>query len=159
MAGYRGSKELVKVERPRFLSPLDEVERWFEEAWRRPLSLLHPWRKTGLEEFETALPAIDIYDSGKELVMRADLPGLEKKDVDISVTGNFLTISGERKKEEKIEKGGYYAYERTHGSFYRRFELPFGIDVDKIKAHMENGVLEVRLPKTVEAEGKKISIT
>lgn len=160
MAGFRGSKELMKAERPRFLSPIDEMERWFEEAWRRPLSLLHPrWHGVGLDEFETVTPSVDIYEEGNELVMRADLPGLEKKDVDISVTNNYLTISGERKKEEKVEKGSYFFYERTHGSFYRRFELPYGIDVDKIKAHMENGVLEVRLPKTVEAEGKKISIS
>jgi len=160
MAGFKGSKELMKVERPGYLSPFEEMERWLEEAWRRPLSFLTP-RLHGAEteEFETVLPPVDIHDEGNELVLKADLPGLEKKDVDINITNNILTISGERKKEEKVEKGGYYTYERTHGSFYRRFELPVGIDVDKIKAHMENGVLEVRLPKTERLEGKKISIS
>ncbi len=160
MAGLKGTKELMKVEKPRYVSPFEEMERWFEEAWRRPFSFLAPrWHGVGTEEFETVLPPVDIYEEGKELVLRADLPGLEKKDVDINITTNILTISGERKKEEKTEKGGYYTYERTHGSFFRRFELPVGIDVDKIKAHMDNGVLEVRLPKTELLAGKKVAIS
>lgn len=160
MAGLKGTKELMKVERPRYLTPFEEMERWFEEAWRRPFSLMAPrWHGAELGEFETAMPSVDIFDAGNELVVRADLPGLEKKDVDINITNNILTISGERKKEQKVEKGSYYTCERTHGSFYRRFDLPAGIDVDKVKAHMENGVLEVRLPKTEESESKRISIS
>jgi HSP20 family protein len=73
----------------------------------------------------------------------------------------MLTITGEKKKEEKVEREDYYRYERSHGSFCRRFEIPHGIDVGKIKAHFEDGLLEVRLPKTEEAKikSKKISLT
>ncbi len=162
MAGIKGSKELMKIERPGYLSPFAEMERWFDEAWRRPFSFLTPrWHGVESEEFETVMPAADLYEEGNELVLRADLPGLEKKDVDIHIADNILTVSGERKKEETVERGSYYSYERTHGSFYRRFSLPADIDVNKVKAHMENGVLEVRLPKTEEAKerSRKISIS
>ncbi len=159
----RGSKELMKAERPGFLSPFEEVEKWFEEAWRRPFALMRPplWPRTELEEFETGLPACDIYEEGKDIVVKADLPGMKKEDIKIDLSENVLTISGEKKKEEKVEKGDYYRYERRHGSFFRRFELPFEIDAEKIKAHFENGVLEVRLPKTeeIETKAKKIEIS
>jgi HSP20 family protein len=159
----KGTRELVKAERPGYLAPFEEMEKWFEEAWRRPFSMLRSsmWPKTELAEFETALPYVDIYEDGNELVMKADLPGMKKEDVDINITDNVLTVSGETKKEEKVEKGNYFRYERTHGSFFRRFELPYGIDTEKIKAHLEDGVLEIRLPRTHEAETKtkKISIT
>lgn len=162
MAGYRGSTEVVKTERPRYLTPFEEMERWFEDFWRRPFSLLTPtvWPERA-GEFETVTPSVDIYGQGNELVLKADMPGMEKKDIDISISDNFLTISGERKKEEKVEKENYFRYERSHGSFYRRFELPAGIDADKIKAHLENGILEVRLPKSEEAKSrsKKVSIS
>lgn len=120
------------------------------------------WPQMGsFEEFETNLPSVDIYDDGKVLILKADLPGMKKEDVDISLSDNVLTISGEKKKEEKVEKEKYFRYERTHGSFFRRFELPYDIDMEKIKAHMEDGVLEVRLPRTEEAhlKNRKISIS
>ncbi len=162
MAGYKGTTELIKTERPKYLSPFEEMEKWFEEAWRRPFSMLSSmWPETRLTEFETVVPRVDIYEEGNELVLKADLPGIDKKDIDIHLTDNVLTISGERKKEEKVEKGDYFRYERAHGSFFRRFELPSDIDTEKIKAHMENGVLEVRLQKSEEARSrsKKISVT
>jgi HSP20 family protein len=158
------TKELVRTERPRYLAPFEEMERWFDEAWKRPFSMLRSsmWPQLGgIEEFETNLPRVDIYDDGKELVMRADLPGMKKEDVVISLSENVLTISGEKKKEEKVEKDKYFRYERSHGSFFRRFELPYDMDTEHIKAHMEDGVLEVRLPRTKEAQSRtrKISIS
>jgi HSP20 family protein len=105
-------------------------------------------------------PSVDIYDEGDELVFKADMPGVNKEDLKVDVAGDYLTISGEKKKEEKIERNNYYRFERSHGSFSRRFELPAGVDTDKIKAHFEGGVLEVRIPKTEEAakKSKKISV-
>ncbi len=113
-----------------------------------------------MAEFETVSPSVDIYDRGNELVLKADLPGMKKEDLDIHLADNVLTISGETKKEEKVEKENYFRYERSHGSFFRRFELPYDIDSEHIKAHLEDGVLEIKLPRTAEAKGKtrKISI-
>ncbi len=159
MAGYKGSTELMKTEKPRYLTPFEEMERWFEDLWRRPFSFLTPPGKTG--EFETVMPTVDIYEDGNDLVLKADMPGIDKNDIDICVSGGFLTISGHRKKEEKVEKGGYFRYERSHGSFFRRFELPSDTDANKVKAHLENGVLEIRLPKSEAVKGKsqKISVS
>jgi len=161
MAGHKGTAELVKVERPRHLLPFEEMERWVNDLFMRPFSLLAraPWREMELGEFETVMPSVDIYEDGHEVVLKADLPGIDKKDIDINIGHGFLTISGERKKEEKVEKGNYYTYERSHGSFFRRFELPPEIDTDKIKAHFEKGVLEVRVPKSVGVKGRTKNFT
>jgi HSP20 family protein len=158
----KGTKELVKTDQSRMLSPIDEMERWFEHVWSRPFSLFRAplWADTRVAELEEISPSFDIYEEGNELVFKADIPGVKKEDLKVDVTGNYLTITGDKKKEEKIERKNYYRFERSHGLFSRRFELPVGTDTNKVKAHYEDGVLEVRLPKTEEAlkNSKKISI-
>jgi len=101
-----------------------------------------------------------MFIDGNELVLRADLPGVRKEDITIDIADTMLTISGEKKIEEKIEKDSCISFERSYGCFCRRFELPEGTDTDKVKAHLENGVLEVRIPKSenIESKTKKISI-
>lgn len=158
----KGTKELVKTESPRLLTPFEEVERWFENAWLRPSSLFGStlWPAGRLAEMKDLSPSCDMYEEGNELVVKADLPGVKKEDIKVDLSGNMITISGEKKEEEKTEREGYYRFERSHGSFYRRFDLPEGFDTDKVKAHYEDGVLEVRVPKTEEAvkKTKKIPI-
>ena len=163
MAG-KVTKELAKTERSgSALSPFEEVERWFSEAWTSPFSLLtrRTWPVFGAEDFEKITPAVDMYDEGKELVMKADMPGVKKEDLHIDLSENVLTISGEKKMEETTEKGGLYSCERSYGSFTRSFELPSDVDTEKITASLKEGVLEIRVPKTekVESEARKISIT
>ena len=162
MSGYKGSTEIAKTERPKYLAPFEEMERWFEDLFSSPISLLsrRAWPESReLAEFETLSPRVDIFEEGKEVVLKADMPGIEKKDIDITVADNMLTISGKKMNEDTFEKGSYVSCERTHGSFFRRFELPSDIDADKIKAHMDNGVLELRLPKTEESKSKSKKIT
>ncbi|MGD0887505.1 MAG: Hsp20/alpha crystallin family protein [Thermodesulfovibrionales bacterium] len=158
----KGTKDLVKAEPSGMLSPLDEMERWFETMWSRPFSLLRAplWTDARLAEREVISPSVDVYEEGNELIFKADMPGVTKEDLKVDIAGDYLTISGEKKKEEKIERKNYYRFERSHGSFSRRFELPAGVDTDKVKAHFEGGVLEVRIPKTEEAvkKSKKILI-
>jgi HSP20 family protein len=155
----KGSREIAKAERPGYLAPFEDIEKWFDEAWRRPLSAMRSmmWPEAGVSE--TMGPRVDIYDSGKELVLKADVPGIKKDEIDIHLADNVLTISCETNKEEKIEKENYYRYERKHGSFFRRFELPYDIDAEHIKARLEDGVLEIKLPRTAEAQGKTRKIT
>lgn len=155
-------KDLVKRERSRSFSPFYDIEQWFEDAWKKPLSLFGPSLLPGLrtaERYELS-PSVDIFEEGKEVVMKADIPGIAKEDLKIDLTDNILTLSGEKKKEEKIDREDYYRYERSFGSFCRRFELPGDLDTKKIKAHFKDGVLEVRIPKTKEAakEHRKIPI-
>lgn len=92
------------------------------------------------------------------MLVRADLPGLEQKDVEVSVEDGMLTIRGERKEEKETKEEDYYCCERWAGTFARSVALPGGIETDKVKASFRNGVLEVHLPKTKEAKAKKIDI-
>lgn len=159
----KGIKELVKREREKTfpVTPFYDVERWFEEMWKRPFSLLGPslFSDTDLRsELYGITPNVDIYEEGNELVLKAELPGMKKEDIKIDLTENMITISGEKKKDEKIEKEGYFRYERTYGTFHRRFELPGGLDTEKVKAHYEHGVLELRIPMLKEAQKKHVKI-
>jgi HSP20 family protein len=103
-------------------------------------------------------PAIDMIDGKDEMVLRADLPGLTEKDVDVNVQDSVLTIKGERKSETEEKKDDYYYCERSYGRFTRSLTLPAGVDADKVKATFKNGVLEVRLPKVAATNGRKIEV-
>ncbi|MEE9523745.1 MAG: Hsp20/alpha crystallin family protein [Thermodesulfovibrionales bacterium] len=156
------SRELVKRGNSSPITPFSDLEHWFEDIWKRPFSMLRPpfWPDMKVAETYEISPSIDIYEEGNELIIKGDLPGIRKQDIKVDLTENVLTISGEKKKEEKVEREDYYRYERSFGSFCRRFEMPVDIDMDKVKAHFEDGVLEVRIPKTREGEKKhkKIAI-
>jgi HSP20 family protein len=103
-------------------------------------------------------PAVDLIDHEDELVVRADLPGLEEKDIEVTVQDGNLVIRGERKEETEEKKEDYYFSERTYGVFARTLPLPAGVDADRVKATFKNGVLQVHLPKAKEAKGKRIEI-
>lgn len=157
----RGLKELIRRDKPTAMTPLYDIERWFEEAWKKPFSMFGPsiWPDLRAPERYEIAPTVDIYEEGNELVMHADLPGMKKDDIKIDLSENILTLSGEKKRTEKLEKEDYYRYERSFGSFVRRFELPGDLDVDKINAHFEDGVLELRIPiKEAAKKHKKIAI-
>ena len=105
-------------------------------------------------------PRMDFEESEKEYRITAELPGIEERDVEVLLTGNSITLKGE-KKEEKEEKGkNYYHTERSYGSFHRTVPLPEGIDLKKIDAEFKSGVLTVKLPKTLEAKtkGRKVPV-
>jgi HSP20 family protein len=103
-------------------------------------------------------PAVDLIDHKDELVLRADLPGLEEKDIEVTVQDGSLVIRGERKEEKEEKKEDYYCSERTYGMFARTLPLPTGVDADRVKATFKNGVLEVHLPKAAEAKGRRIEV-
>jgi HSP20 family protein len=148
------SKEVSRIE-PTLLSPFEEIERFFEEFARRPFSLFGSLAPRLRAEEEVISPAVDIFEEGDDLVVKAELPGINKENIEVKVTDDYITISGEKKKEEKIEKKDYYRYERSYGSFSRTFRLPVDVQTDKAKAKFENGVLEIRIPKTEEAKTKE----
>jgi HSP20 family protein len=112
------------------------------------------------DRFGVFSPSVDIREDDKEINVKAELPGLDEKDVEVLLTDNSLTIKGE-KKEDKEDKGkNYYRMERSYGSFRRVIALPQGLDPDKAKADFKNGVLSISLPKTEDASknARKISI-
>jgi HSP20 family protein len=151
------SKELVKVEPAKAISPFEEIERRIEDFFRRPFSLLGPtwWPRLRLPEIEEISPSVDIFEEGDDVVVKAELPGMKKEDIEVKLTDNTITISGEKKKEEKVEKKDYYRLERSYGSFCRAFSLPAEVQTDKAKAQFKDGILEVRIPKSEEAKKKE----
>lgn len=104
------------------------------------------------------VPAMDLVEKDEQLILRADLPGLERDDVDIEVKDGVLTVSGERKVEDEQKADGYYRVERAYGSFARTLSLPEGIDAERITADFDKGVLEVRIPKPEERKAHRIRI-
>ena len=106
----------------------------------------------------TWAPAVDIYEAENELVLKADLPDVNEKDMDIQVENNMLTIRGERKFEQQVKEDNYLRVERTYGSFSRSFSLPSTIDSEAIKAEYKNGVLKIELPKRAESKPKQVKI-
>ncbi|OHD68251.1 MAG: hypothetical protein A2W19_16760 [Spirochaetes bacterium RBG_16_49_21] len=106
------------------------------------------------------MPKVDVHEDDKAIYVKAEIPGLEEKDLQVSLKENMLTISGEKKEEktEEDKKRDYYYCERRFGSFSRAIELPASVKADAVKAKYHNGVLEIELPKSEEAQPKKISI-
>lgn len=104
------------------------------------------------------LPSLDVTETKGDLVVRAELPGMDSKDIDISLNEGVLTIKGEKKQEKEEKEEGYHLIERSYGSFTRSVRLPKDIESDKISASFKNGVLKVVLPKTEEAKKKEIKI-
>lgn len=106
----------------------------------------------------TWAPAVDIYETENDLVLKADLPEVAENDIDIRVENNMLTIRGERKLEESVKEDNYLRVERAYGSFSRGFSLPTTVDTESIKANYKNGVLTVELPKRAESKPKQVKI-
>jgi HSP20 family protein len=114
-----------------------------------------------MEEFgfgQTEFPAINMKEGDKEVSVQAELPGMEAKDLDISVQNGNLVLQGEKRFEDEENREDYQRVERAYGSFYRVVPLPTEVDEDNVKASFKNGVLEVKLPKTAPRQGKKIEI-
>ena len=128
----------------------DQINRLFNETFERP----------GQESNLTAwAPAVDIYENEHELVVKADLPDVDPKDLDIRVENNILTIRGERKFEKKVNEDNYLRVERAYGAFSRSFALANTVNPDGIKADYQNGVLTLVIPKREEAKPKQIKVS
>jgi HSP20 family protein len=151
------SKALLKVEPRRAVSPYDAPERWFEDFFKRPFSLMAPrwWPGLRMPEFEEVAPSVDIFEAGDNVIVKAELPGMSKEDIHVTLTEDTLTVSGEKKKEERVEKKDYHRLERSYGSFRRSFHLPTEVQTEKAAAKFKDGVLEVKIPKTEEAKKKE----
>lgn len=136
----------------------EQMERLFDEFSER--MGLPAFRPTSLIGLRMWTPPIDMVDKKEEILVRADLPGMEKKDIHVSVTDSMLTIRGERKAEEERKEENYYCCETHYGSFVRTISLPVPVEKDKIKADYKNGILELHLPKAKEAleKAKEIAI-
>jgi len=119
------------------------------------------WRTQGAEQTLTAstfVPAVDIYEDEHNIVLTAEVPGVEEKDLDISLENGVLTISGERKMENEEKQDNFHRIERSYGRFTRSFTLPPTVDENNVKAEFNNGILKIALAKREEAKPKQIKI-
>lgn len=132
---------------------LSEMNRWDPFAETSLMPSLMPWATTA-----TFQPTFELKETPKELIVKADLPGVKENEFELTVAGNRLTISGKRE-EEKIQEGEkYHLIERTYGAFSRSLSLPEEVDANKIKAQLKDGVLMVNIPKSPEIQPKKVNI-
>jgi HSP20 family protein len=128
-----------------------EFDRLFREAFS-PL-----FGETELSTRSWA-PAVDIYETDNDIVLKVELPGIDAKDVEVRVEDNTLYLKGERKQEKEVKEQNYHRVERSYGSFARSFSLPNSIDANKVKAEYKDGLLTLAMPKREEAKPKTIKI-
>jgi HSP20 family protein len=119
---------------------------WWPERWFRA------------DELDVRAPAVDVFEEKDDIVVKAEIPGMDKDNIQVNLTDHTLTIKGEKKKEEEVKEENYFRSERSYGTFLRTVELPRDVHADKVKATFKNGVLEVRMPKTEEAKAKEIKV-
>ncbi len=131
----------------------DRMNRLFQDSWG-------PGMARNEEGMPSAsfVPPVDIYEDEGNIVVKAEVPGIDPKDIDVRVENNTLTIRGERKLEKEEKEENFHRVERRYGSFYRAFTLPNTVEGDKCEANYDNGVLEIRLAKRAEAKPKQIKV-
>ncbi len=132
---------------------LESLRREMDRLWENFFG-----ERGGLEPVEGWMPALDVTETKDNLIVKAELPGIDPKDVEISLSGNILTIKGEKKQEKEEKDENYHLVERRYGSFVRSIRLPVEVQEDKIEASYKNGVLKVVLPKSEKAKRKEIKI-
>ncbi|MCW8935855.1 MAG: Hsp20/alpha crystallin family protein [Gammaproteobacteria bacterium] len=158
----RNESNLNKTSSARSLSPFDEIERMFEnfstKGWLRPFHWDMPAISDITAPLERKIPNIDVIDHDEEIIVKAEMPGIEKKDLDISISNNNLIIKGSSSHEEKEERDDYYHCEISKGSYMRTVALPAEVNEGKIKAKFNNGMLEVSLPKVEKTKKQSIKI-
>lgn len=153
-------KELTPYRSSRDISALEQMDRLFEDfiGRFRPWWPSVRWPEIKWPTEVEVHPSADIFENKDEIIVKAELPGMAKEDVNVNITENTITLSGEKKKEEKVEKKDYYRLERSYGSFSRSFSLPADVQTEKAKATFKDGILEIRVPKTEEAKKKQVKV-
>ena len=142
---------VTRRDQPRGLTLQDEVNRLFEDNFTR--------ERSGHADLATWAPPVDIYETENELVVKAELPDFQDKDIDVRITNNTLTIRGERKFEKDLKEENYLRIERAYGSFVRSFSLPNTVSAENIRADYRNGVLTLHMAKREESKPKQIKIS
>jgi HSP20 family protein len=138
-------------------NPFREL-RAMQEQMNRLLDLA--WNREPGEELREGVwqPPVDIYEDEDAVVIKAELPGMDQKDIEVKIENHTLTLRGERKHEQEIKKENFHRVERFYGMFQRSFSLPQGVDQEKVKAVCDKGVLTVTLPKKEETKPKQINV-
>jgi len=144
------------------LAPFDEMERLFDDfsrrGWLHPFQWERPREAQMLGPWSENIPKADLIDRENEFVVRAELPGVKKEDVEVNLSSHMVTIKASTRGEEKQEKGEYHCHETTYGDYQRSMELPEVVDESKATAKFSDGVLELTLPKTVAGKRRTVKV-
>ena len=160
----KSSERPIQASTSRTLSPFEEMDRMFDAMFGRRHGWVQPffqWPSWGAElpvPFEGRTPKVDVVDRDQEIVVKVELPGVKKEDLDVTVSDNNITIRARSRYESKEEKGEYYRCEISRGEFARTLGLPSPVDADKAKAKFTDGILELTLPKTGETRRHSVKI-
>lgn len=139
-----------KQEIQRVTTPFQEMERMFDDLVQSRFFTPSWFPRFKLNEFADVSTSVDMFEEGDDLVIKAEIPGMQKDDISIDFSGDMISISGEKKSEEKTERKDFYRVERSFGSFSRKLRLPVEIKIEKTCASFKDGVLEIRMPKSGE---------
>jgi HSP20 family protein len=143
------------------LNPFADMERAFERfmsGWMRPLAWERPLWRDMMGPFQGRMPSIDVIDRDEDFLVRAEVPGVDKKELEVSLADNMLTVKGKVQHEQKEERPDYYRCEITQGAFSRTVLIPGKFDASKVEASLKDGVLEVTLPKVEVSKRRAIKI-
>ena len=156
---------LKKTQAPRAWRPSMDLDRWDSDVERivkqffsQPMMPWWPERWVRAEAAEANAPIVDMFYERDDIVIKAELPGMEKDDIQVNLADHLLTLHGEKRRMEKIDEDDYVCSERAYGSFSRTLELPADVQGEKVNASFKNGVLEIRLPVAEAAKAKTIKI-
>ena len=160
------SKPRTEVAEPRpsqMFSPIDEVEQLFDRlmprGWLAPMAWNWPlWGRVGESLENVRVPQLDVIDRDKDILIRVEVPGVEKKDIEVSLSDSTLNIKGKISREVKEEKKDYFRCEIAQGNFSRSLSLPSGVDTSKISATLREGILEIVLPKEESVQRRSVEV-
>src|SRR5210317_1506077 len=156
LSKFREGQKMMNLVRWNPLGEMTAVQNRINRMFNEPYWL------TGRMDDDTDMgmwnPAVDLYEKDDHFVIKAELPGVDKKDISIDLKDRVLTLSGERSYENEVKEENYYRRERSYGKFQRVFTLPADVDSDKIKADFNDGLLQIEVPKPEEQKPKKVTI-
>jgi HSP20 family protein len=161
-AARKQEKALRRTHPETGMNPWEQLDRWFQRAtrqgWLRPGFWEWPTQPESMAVWRAGMPKVDVVDRDNEVVVRAEMPGVAKEDLDVTASGDSVTLKAHTSHEEKEEKGEYYRCEMSYGEYQRTVSLPHTVDGEKATATFKDGVLELTLPKLEKTSRKKVKV-
>ncbi len=158
----KGERSLQQRPAAPVMNPWDEMERWFNDfgrrGWLHPFSWDWPKEMEAAAPFEGRIPKVDMIDRDGEVVIRAELPGVKKEDLEVTLAENTVTITAHTAHESKEEAGEYYRREMSRGDFRRMLTVPGGLDESRARAGFADGILELTIPKLEKTPRRKVKV-